>query len=176
MKYLLLLAISIGLTSCETSKKISDSKDTNVSLQSDCPDDGSCTVSLMRNKSLKINYDTYGDRINDYELVDDAAKSVVLFEYVRTIKDTTLQDAGYREEIIVEVDNEKTEMNWSDNELKNANVLYGRFCYCKGYAGYFKMDKGDLSVMKKNGKILVDLKFKMDRIPQVISELKATMK
>ena len=55
-------------------------------------------------------------------------------------------------------------------------MLFGRHCFCKGQAGYFKVNEGNLNFENKKGTINVDLKFRVTKVPQLYTVVKATIK
>jgi len=102
-----------------------------------------------------------------YTLEESASKSVVQYSYKRIVKGD-IQDANYREEVVFEIDNINENLHISDAALQNKQLLFGRFCFCRGQTGYYKINQGNLTVT--NGKV-VDLSFKTDQVPQIINHI-----
>ena len=73
--------------------------------ESPCPSDGVCTTEILKNKSLVIKTDEFGSTYT--QTIDSETTSVIVYQYNRIVKGD-LQDAGYREEIIFEINNNDT--------------------------------------------------------------------
>ena len=91
-------------------------------------------------------------------------------------KDSTLQDSGYREEIIFEINTNVSELNLSEKKLQETKMLFGRFCYCKGATGYYKIENGTLLLKKEKDNIVLDLNFKITEVPQIVTKINRTIK
>lgn len=139
--------------------------------ESNCPPDGTCKIEVLKNKSLVVKKDDIGAIY--YQLIDDVTKNVIHYEYNQT-SDENLEDGGLREEILFEVDQNSSELQLSSMALQQTKMLYGRHCYCKGGAGYFKVENGTLTISKTNkNKHSLLLDFKVSEVPQTISTIKA---
>ena len=93
-----------------------------------------------------------------------------MFEYSRNVPEG-LQDGSYREEVVFEVNNSISSVHLQNIELGQLKMLYGRHCFCKGYAGYFFIKEGNLIMSQKNGVVGFDLDFKIKEVPQVITKI-----
>lgn len=142
-------------------------------LESLCPEDGKCTIRLLSNQELIIKADEFG-KIH-FETSASKSSSVVLFEYNRNVPEG-LQDGTYREEIVFEIENSISSINLKNNELGQLKMLYGRHCFCKGYAGYYFVKEGDLMLSQKKGVVDFDFNFTMKEVPQVITNIKTKRK
>ncbi|MGX7668791.1 hypothetical protein [Flavobacterium pedocola] len=162
------LLLCLGCTA--TKEKVADSPNEVVlaSLRSSCPEDGKCGLKIKKNKRLEVSVDGTGKLY--YKTVDDPSKSVVLFEYAQTAPED-LQDAGYREEILFEIDNKADKLSLTDKDLGNVKMLFGRHCFCKGQAGYFYVKKGKLDLKKEKGKLYFTLDFVITDVPQIINSI-----
>jgi hypothetical protein len=172
MKKLFLIPLALGLSFCNC-KKNSVSKPTMVSIESTCPENGKCSLEIIKNKSLEIKTDEFGKFY--YALNDDVAKSVIHYQYNRTIEEG-LQDGQHREEIVFEINNSDEKISYSDFALQNTKMLFGRHCFCRGQAGYFKVNQGTLTMERKKGSSSIDLDFKIAEVPQLFTKVKATIK
>ena len=105
------------------------------------------------------------------DFVDDMTTNTVKFTYNENAEKDVM-DGHYREEVYFEVKNGTELLDLENMELKEVNFLYGRFCYCKGSAGYFKVDKGRL--MMKDGKLTIE--FANGQVPQKLKMITATYK
>jgi len=168
MKKILLL-VSIVLLSCSAKKNTAIN---TAILTSDCPKDGTCTIKLFKNQSMSIQEDEWGNR--SYKLVENGEKNVIQFNYIRTVKGN-LQDAGYREEIVFEINNGSYNLSQSGAALQNSKMLFGRFCYCKGQTGYYNVTEGNLSISGSQQKAAM-LTLKVSEVPQIIKEITFTLK
>ncbi len=72
--------------------------------------------------------------------------------------------------------NTRSEMSYSDFALQNTKMLFGRHCFCRGQAGYFKVNQGTLTMERKKGSSSIDLDFKIAEVPQLFTKVKATIK
>jgi hypothetical protein len=165
-KIVALLLVSLVL-SCATKKPMATIS--KAALLSDCPTAGTCTVELFQNKSMVLQFD---NNRNNYTLVDNLEKNVVVCNYTKTVKGN-LQDAGYREEVIFETEKTLSDGNFQDADLQNRQMLFGRFCYCKGQTGYYKVSNGKMQV-DANGNIILD--FSISEVPQIINHIKLLLK
>lgn len=171
MKKFFLLPAVLLLFSCSSQKK-TDFTTASVS-SSNCPKDGECTVRLEKNQRLDIKRDEYGSLY--YNMVPSDEKNVIVYEFSRGF-DEQLQDSGYREHIIIETDIANPEMSLSNFTLEHANVLFGRFCYCKGATGNFKIKEGTLDIKRDGDELLVTMNFKVSEVPQEITMIKVSVK
>ena len=181
MKQLLIIPIAI-LTSCCCTNKSTSSKEKEVNLNtieavstinSDCPTDGKCTVEVLKNKSMNVLTDDIGAIY--YRAEDNPDTSIIVYKYERNVP-KGLQDADYREEIVFEINNSETKINKNDFTLQSTKMLYGRFCFCRGQTGFYKVSKGNLELENKNNQIHFKLDFEVNQVPQTIKSIEATIK
>lgn len=174
MKTLLLFSLSLFLNSCSCKKSTVDNQETimtkTTALQSDCPTDGKCTVAIFPNKSMNIQTDGTGAIYN--QLIDSKETSVVLYQYNRDVPEG-LQDANYREEIIFEIKNSDTNRVASGNDLQQTKMLFGRFCFCRGQTGYYKVTHGNLNLTQKDKSVSFNLNFTITEVPQITKTIQA---
>lgn len=169
MKKSIFILIAAGLiTSCQSQQGI---EKTSVIVSSTCPEDGECRVEIYKGKSMLIEEDQFGNLF--YKVVENPSRNVIKYEYSRIIKDTTLMDAGYREEIVFETDSKFQAV--SENDPDQMNILFGRFLFSRENTGYFKVANQNLSISKDGKKTKVDLKFKVLGVPHIISSFTATV-
>lgn len=161
-----LLFIS-ALLSCGVTK--SAAPISTAILQSDCPKAGTCNVQFLKNKSMVLAFE---DNHNSYTLIDNPEMNVIIFTYSKTVKGN-LQDAGYREEVIFETSQTLSELNGNDADLQKVKMLFGRFCYCKGQTGYYKVSSGKMTVDPNNN---LSLHFTVSEVPQIINEINLSLK
>jgi hypothetical protein len=155
----------ILLLSCSAKK----SAPTVAALLSECPKNGTCTVKILNHKSMVVTQDDYGMH---YKLEENPQKNVVLYGYSRTVKGD-VQDASYREEVVFEVNNDLTNCNLSDADLQASKMLFGRFCFCKGQTGYYKVTNGEMALDSDKN---LSLAFIVSEVPQIIKQFRIAIK
>lgn len=172
MKKLGLIAVLVLFASCSSKK---NSVLPVANLTSICPKDGDCKVEVFDRKSMLVK--TTETSSLYYELEENPAKKVVKYTYNRKVKGD-LQDASYREEIIFEIKSNTEESNFVDVSLQEAKLLFGRFCYCKGQTGYYKIESGSLRISKnKEMKTTqINLTLKTAKVPQIIETIAISLK
>jgi hypothetical protein len=171
MKKLFLIPLALGLIFC-TSQKTTVANN-SIAAINPCPEDGICTAEIQRNKGLEIKSDDLGSIY--YQLIDSPETSVIIYQYNRTV-DKDLQDGNYREEIIFEIKNSESYLKLNDIELQQTKLLFGRFCYCKGQTGYYKVEKGKLNLNQKNNVVDIGLEFTITQVPQIIKAIQTSIK
>lgn len=174
MKKIITIPFFILLVYCSSSKNIIEEEE-NIKKEAvitkekkSCPEDGICTIEILKNKSLHIKF----DEINSiyYQVEENLETSIIKYKYTRnTIKDA--QDASYIEEIIFEIKNTETDLKLFDTNLQNTKMLFGRHCFCKEQAGYYKITDGNLTLIKEKETYKVDLNFTINEVPQIIQNV-----
>lgn len=172
MKKLFLIPLALSLTFCHCQKAAVAAVQTKSKIESTCPENGVCTIQIQKNKSMVVKTDEFGSVY--YTLEDDNSKSVILYEYKRNVE-KGLEDGQHREEIVFEINNSDTKVTLSDANLQNTKMLFGRHCFCRGQAGYYKVFEGNLNLENNKGAITVDLNFKVTKVPQLYTTVKATI-
>lgn len=172
MKKLLFIPLALGLSFCNCQKATVATMPTKSSIESTCPENGVCTIQIQKNKSMAVKTDEFGSVY--YTSEDDATKSIIVYEYKRNVE-KGLQDGQHREEIVFEINNSDTKLTLSDKNLQSTKMLFGRHCFCKGQAGYYKVTEGTLNLENNKGTITVNLDFKITKVPQLYTSVKATI-
>ena len=170
MKTLLCLIVFLILFSCAGRKNLHPY--THAALRNGCPKNASCNLQLFANKAMMVKKDEWGN--NSYSLEDRLGKNVLLYTYTRIVKGN-VQDGGYREEIVFEIDADKEVKPLTDAALQNTQMLFGRFCFCKGQTGFYKVTKGNLTTSDKPDSF-VRLDFSVTEVPQVITHIAFDLK
>jgi hypothetical protein len=170
MKKAALLFVLLSIFSCKCKKTAAQ---TTTVITSECPKDGICSVQISKNKSMDVKKDEFGNMY--YTLEENSSKSVVKYTYNRTVKGD-IQDANYREEVVFEIENDTENINFSDAALQNTQLLFGRFCFCRGQTGNYKVSQGKLSITKSAKEKAIDLNFKIDVVPQIIHHVSFSIK
>jgi hypothetical protein len=133
MRYSILIFFFIllsNLSSCKTTQKVNEEK---TLLKIDSLKNTSNKLYLLKNKKLDI-VSLNGSL--SYEKKDNEKTNVIQFVYERDM-DQAAYDGGYKEEVIYEIPNDISEQNYSDAELQNTKMLFGRYCYSRGKTGLY---------------------------------------
>ncbi len=179
MKKIILLPFFILLLCCNSVKNNVEKEnkmDKEVEItekNNSCPEDGICTIEILKNKSLDIKKDELNYIY--FKEIDNNTTSIIKYQYQRNTN-KNYEDGNYKEEIIFEIENNETNLKLLDSSLQNTKMLYGRHCYCKGQAGYFKVTKGNLSLIRENEEYQVSLDFTITEVPQIIKVINASVK
>lgn len=169
-KYILLPLIGLVIACCSTkTSKTMANNSKKTKIESPCPEEGICSFEILQNKSMNVKTDGI-DKVY-YELEENPDKVVFLYKYQKKIADKTLQDAGYSEEIVFEMDKNYTDFSFSDKGIQSTKMLFGVFCYCKGKAGNYRVTKGNL--VKKGLELQIDLPPIVDN--QLITHIKINL-
>lgn len=139
-----------------------DSKETMAITESVCPEAGACDVKVMKNSSLTIKEDETGQL---YPVIVPGDHIVIEYSYVEKGPEGTA-DGDYSETIQFEIANSDAELALKDGTLQEVNFLYGKHCFCRGEAGFYKVEKGALQLSKKGDELTVDASYVIDGISQ----------
>ena len=138
----------------------------------DCPENGTCNLELIPNKSIEFKSDEFG---NTYPVISEGNKT--LFKYTfqkKPIKNT--QDSNYTEIIYAELPAEISELSLTNESLQNVKLYFGRLCYCKGATGYYPIKDGVFKISKTSKEsITFKVDFKITEVPQIISTIHQTV-
>ena len=174
MKYFCLLTI-LFICSCKSNTYMNKdqiySNDKIKSVIENCPEDGICTFEIFKNSQLITKSDEFGFL---YPIIKDGNFTVLKYEYKRNeIPDTA--DSGYSEIIFIQLNPNFMEMKIENQELSKVNLLFGRFCFCKGQTGYYNIQNGFFSIEEKSKNLYqLHLNFKCDDVPQIITTIEKT--
>ncbi|WP_418508767.1 hypothetical protein [Corallibacter sp.] len=168
MKILFLTFVFASILSCANKQdKLMGNKDEKtVSI---CPEYGQCKLTVLKNKSIKIKEDEFGAT---YSQITDSNNILIEFEYKRNEIQNTA-DSSYKELVYIELNPSNLEVNYSDADLKKANITYARLCFCRGQTGYYNILSGNLKIEKTSDKhYSLELSFKTFEVPQIITYIK----
>ena len=168
MKYLSCICMFVFWFSCSSGQNTTI-KNLEKNITNNCPDDGVCSFSVIKKKSLNIKKDGIG---SIYPEVVSGNNIILKFEYKRNEIPNT-QDSHYIEQVFIEIEPNQIDLNISDNKLQLVKLLYARLCFCRGQTGYYKINKGNL-ILKKVSKNTYEfeLTFITDEVPQIITRIK----
>ena len=172
MKRLFFIPLAFILSFCKCPKATIAASDKSM-IESVCPENGKCTSELLRNKSLNVKADEFGSIY--YQTLESNETSVVIYRYDKNVA-ASLQDANYREEIVFEINNKTQTLSLSGKDLQQCKMLFGRFCFCKGQTGNYKVEEGTLNLKQEGDTVQFDLNFTVNQVPQLINSVKATVK
>ncbi|WP_394758092.1 hypothetical protein [Flavobacterium sp.] len=175
-KELLLILITLIIFSCASKKSIpqaNTSEQEKTTKNFICPEDGICTIKILKNQSLSIKIDEFNHLY--YQTKANIETSIIIFEYNRKALEG-LQDGNYREEIIFEIDNSVSKLELQNEFLNGTKMIFGRHCYCKGQAGYFSVKKGSLTLVKNKEGINFNLEFTVTEVPQIVKHINYIVK
>lgn len=177
MKALYFLIPLFMVNACKTqTETVISSENTNMSqLENNvagCPEEGTCTVVLHKNKSFVIKEDGTGAM---YPEMMASENMVVEYTYLKKGPEGTA-DGSYSETIHFEIPAATNSLSKENTSLSDVKLLYGKHCFCKGEAGYYPITDGKLVVKKSDQSVAFDLKFKIGRTSQVVSHIKETVK
>ncbi|QBZ97325.1 hypothetical protein [Flavobacterium sangjuense] len=172
MKRLFFIPLAFMMSFCKCPKAAISESNKSV-IESVCPEEGKCTVELLKNKSLDVKADEFGSLY--YQISESNETSVLIYRYDKNVpKD--LQDANYREEIIFEINNKTQTLILSGKDLQQSKMIYGRFGFGKGQTGNYKVQEGNLNLKREGDTVRFDLNFKVGQVPLLINPIKATVK
>ena len=161
----LILAFSF-LLSCKSKKTVSNNE--NYFLQEiSCPESGDCIFEVLKDSNLEIKKDDFG---KFYPEIIAGDKVVIKYHFKKS-EEKNIADNNYSEYIYLEVNKNKEHLILKDKELQKVKLLFGRICFCRGSMGYFKVTQGELFLFNNNGIINMKLKFKVNKVPQIITEI-----
>ncbi len=104
-----------------------------------CPD-GTCSTEIFPNSSIEIKAQTFDGLFID--IID--GDNLVFRRTHHYDDDKEIIDDELTEILVFQVPGNADSFFFEDQELTNASVLFGRFCYC-GDAGYHPVTSGTIS-------------------------------
>lgn len=164
-KYTLLIAMILLISSCKSNQQITTKSDQEIS----CPIDGTCSFEVLKNKELLILEDEFKNTYHELKPAD--GKVVLKYEYKRNTN-PEISDDNYSEIVFIEIDENITDLDLTDQFLGNAKVSYNRLCFCRGATGIYKVKKGHLKISKDDKKYELALDFMVEEVPQVVTSIK----
>jgi len=166
MRFVYLFLVFLLFGSCNTHQKITKSEKPKE-LNFNCPDNGDCVFEVLRNSELQIKYDDFGKL---YPKIVSGDKLVIKYEYKKDPVENAV-DGNYSEFVYLEIDEKDKQIILKNEELQKVKMLFGRICFCRGSIGYFKVTEGSLFLFNNKNKILLNTKFKVSKVPQIITEI-----
>lgn len=148
---------------CSSKKQLASNQNSIESskIMQKCPDEGVCTVKVLKHKSIDLKTDDIGQHYIRY---NDSKNSVIIFEYKEFV-DENIKDANYTERIEIEVPAGTKKVELKNKELNTVNVVITKQCFCRGQAGTFKIENGNLILEEtKSGDYKIQFSFNVDPI------------
>ncbi|PCH77315.1 MAG: hypothetical protein COB98_03775 [Flavobacteriaceae bacterium] len=129
---------------------------------------GQSTVSIIPHKKAVFKKDAFDI---GYVTLEDSKGSLFKFEYVKK-SPKNVADANYSEIVYIDLPENFSAINSNDIPLEKTQILFGRFCYCKGSTGFYQVKNGELSAkMIAKNQLKLALKFKLKQVPHLISTI-----
>lgn len=176
MKALIFLIPLFVVNACKTQTgTVISSENTTMEQVEDkvgCPEKGTCTVAVHKNKNLVIKEDGTGAL---YPEMVAGENMVVVYTYSKEGPEGTV-DGDYSETVHFEVPATTMNLSKENASLSEVKLLYGKQCFCRGEAGFYLITNGKLSVEKTDQALVIDLKFKVEKTSQVVSHITETVK
>lgn len=155
----------LNFTSCKPAQKAPEEK---TVLKIDSTKTTARKILLFKNKKLEVS------ELNGaltYKMVDDDKFNVIQFSFEKDM-DKAAFDGGYREEVVFEFPDYVDEQNYVDSALQTTKMLFGRYCFCRGQTGLYKIKEGELHITTAIKEPHFYLNFKINEVPQITSEIK----
>lgn len=176
MKVLVFVSAFLLISSCKTNCTIDQSSnETKVEFTENTneytPSKENYSVTVSKNSSLNIKEDTIGKY---YPVIEKGENLVVEFKYLEKGPEGTA-DGDYSETLHFEVPSAANKNTLKDTDLQNVDLLYGKHCFCKGDAGYYKVTNGQLLIIKTEKELTFDVSFTINETSQKVKRVTKTV-
>lgn len=162
--------ILLSLISCSTKKPI-DFKNSSKSFVG-CPVNGDCTIELIENSKLTLQQDGIGQYYPKIETVEGVNLYKISFQ--RKV-DERIMDAQYQEVIYFEIKKDASSLSYKNNELNEANITYGRLCFCPGNTGYETISSGSFLFERKKSQIAIQIEIEPKQFPVLMKNINVAL-
>lgn len=142
-----------------------------MEISTSCPENGECSATIQKGKTLVVKEDGTGAL---YPEITSGDNIVVVYSFSQKGPEGTA-DGDYSETIHFEIPASTTKFTKSDASLQDVQLLYGKQCYCKGEAGFYKVKSGTLQVTKKENEVQFMLRFKVDETSHKLTTINKTI-
>lgn len=162
------MSTAIILFSCKSSKS-SDNKTIQEvnSISSVCAEEGDCAFVFHKNSSLVILEDTTGQI---YPVIEQGENIVIEFTYAVKGPEGTM-DGDYSETVHFEITGREDKLNLTNEELGNIKMLFGKHCFCKGEAGYYMVEEGEILLENKNDSFYLNLNLVINQVSHKVNNI-----
>jgi hypothetical protein len=163
---MILFSLLLSLSACKAQKtsegKTREKAQERIVLKIDSTKNTARKVYLFKNKKLEIS-EVNGSLA--YKMGPSENTSVIQFVYEKDM-DKVAYDGGYKEEVVFEIPNDVSGRNYKDTELQQTKMLFGRYCFCRGKTGLYKVKNGTLHITSSKKEPRFELQFKITEVPQ----------
>ena len=153
-----LLAVAALAVSCTSTKGVETTNwlDKKVTLFSATPENGKVTATREFEKGLNLKgfNELYPQDVFSPETV------VIKYEFEKNKVEGNYADDFYKEELFLEIPAKAFKKTYTEGELEQVKLVYGKHCYCKGEAGYYAITNGTLKIDHSDKQTKVKLQFK----------------
>lgn len=164
----ILCFLALQLSNCKSSQKIKQEvTQEKTLLKNDSLENGSKKLYLLKNKKLEV---VQNEGYISYTIIDNDKTNVVQYVYAIN-QDQVAYDGGYREEVVFEIPNDDFDTKYKDEELQKTKMLFGRYCFCRGKTGVYKIMQGNLQINSNKKEFHFELDFNITEVPQVIEKI-----
>ncbi|WP_024771895.1 hypothetical protein [Aquimarina macrocephali] len=173
MKVYTFLSTLMLVCACKTQNTVDSSKEIAVVSEYQnnkeyCPEGGNCTIKLHKNSSMVLKKDTT-DRY--YPVIEKGDGIVIEFKFLIKGPEGTA-DADYSETIHLEINKTTETLSLKGEKLEQVHLLFGKHCFCRGEAGYYKVKDGNLELQKSKDEINIDVSFNIPEVSHKIFNIK----
>ena len=160
MKLITLLSLLLVINSCDTKKAVVSEKEKEmiVLVEGITYNEKEISVNSSSNSTLTIKEDTIGEL---YPVIESGENIVIDFTYEKKAPEG-IADGDYSETLHFEIPKNTTVLNLNDASLNDVKLLFGKHCFCRGEAGYYKVKKGNMKIVKTGNEIFFDITFSVD--------------
>ncbi len=168
MKKFVGIIILLALVSaCKTGKNtntITDKTDSDKSkkITNACPAPANCSIEIFANSTLILKEDTLGKL---YPVIEKGENMVLEYTYSLKGPEGTA-DGDYTETIHLEIPTNTKKVNLKNETLQDVKALFGKQCFCKGEAGFYKITNGDLNIINKTNQLQVTFEYSINETSQ----------
>lgn len=177
MKAFFLMLPLLMVNACNTTKttQVSSSENETELMENNkeqCPEDGVCTVEVQKNKQIILKKDEATAMF--YPEIKDGDNMLVIYTFLQKGPEGTV-DGDYKETIHFQIPSNISELDKKGVSLQDVNLLYEKQCYCKGEAGFYKVENGSLQVTKNRNELHFELQFAVDKTSHKLSNISKTI-
>jgi len=129
---------------------------------------GHSTISLIPYRKAVLKKDAFNI---GFVTTEKSEGTLLKFEYIKQVPEH-LADADYSEVVYINLQKDFSEINSNNPTATDSQILFGRFCYCKGQTGFYTVKNGDLlAKMITKNRLKIALKFHLKQVPHLISNI-----
>ncbi len=166
-KFVGITILLVIVSACKTGKNsntITDKTDSDKTekMTNACPAPANCSIEIFANSTLLLKEDTIGKL---YPVIEKGENKVLKYTYSLKGPEGTA-DGDYTETIHLEIPSLSKKNNLTNEELQEVKALYGKQCFCKGEAGYYKITNGNLSIINKANQIQISFQYSINETSQ----------